>query len=145
MRGKDQYDLIGASILCFNKGETLAQNVEARGDILVTDELGIDAQRKLIKTFHALASGQKLRIEIESERPVRDLAFYTRQSPPPPMYCVGTVSYFDQNGMRRETGFCVRMDASGPRWVSAEKRRSAGGNILPTMLNLNGQHAHVDP
>jgi tetratricopeptide (TPR) repeat protein len=22
---------------------------------------------------------------------------------------------------------------------------SAGGNILPTMLNLNGQHAHVDP
>jgi hypothetical protein len=29
--------------------------------------------------------------------------------------------------------------------VSTRKRRSAGGNILPMMLNLNGQHAHVDP
>jgi hypothetical protein len=29
--------------------------------------------------------------------------------------------------------------------VGIRKRRSAGGNILPTMLNLNGQHAHVDP
>ena len=29
--------------------------------------------------------------------------------------------------------------------VGTRKRRSTGGNILPTMLNLNGQHAHVDP
>jgi hypothetical protein len=29
--------------------------------------------------------------------------------------------------------------------VGTRKRWSAGGNILPVMLNLNGQHAHVDP
>ena len=29
--------------------------------------------------------------------------------------------------------------------VGTRKRRSTGGNILPTMLNLNGQHARVDP
>jgi hypothetical protein len=29
--------------------------------------------------------------------------------------------------------------------VGIRKRQSAGGNILPMMLNLNGQHAHVDP
>src|SRR6516164_10284922 len=29
--------------------------------------------------------------------------------------------------------------------VGTRKRRSAGGNILPMMLNLNGEHAHVDP
>src|SRR5262249_16875287 len=27
--------------------------------------------------------------------------------------------------------------------VGTRKRRNTGGNILPTMLNLNGQHAHV--
>jgi tetratricopeptide (TPR) repeat protein len=29
--------------------------------------------------------------------------------------------------------------------VDTRKRRSTGGNISPTMLYLNGQHAHVDP
>ena len=28
---------------------------------------------------------------------------------------------------------------------SRHKEAADGGNILPTMLNLNGQHAHVDP
>jgi len=29
--------------------------------------------------------------------------------------------------------------------VGTRKRRSTGGNILPTMLYLNGQHGHVVP
>jgi len=29
--------------------------------------------------------------------------------------------------------------------VGTRKQRSTGGNILLTMLYLNGQHAHVDP
>jgi hypothetical protein len=29
--------------------------------------------------------------------------------------------------------------------VGTRKPRSTGGNILPTMLNLNGQHGRVDP
>ena len=29
--------------------------------------------------------------------------------------------------------------------VGTRKRRSTGGNNLPTMLNLNGQHGHIDP
>jgi hypothetical protein len=75
MPGVDEVDRIGASILCFNKGRSTAKSVEMRGHILVTDELGIDVQRPLIKTLAEVPSGMKLRFEVHSDRPVRELPY----------------------------------------------------------------------
>jgi hypothetical protein len=119
--GEEEVARIGASILCFNEGRTLALNVEARGEILSTANLEFDVQRALIKTFPEVASGKKLRFEVKSDYPLRDLV-HREQQKLPPMYCVGTVAYIDQNKTRRETGFCffVVVDAHGERWKSAK-------------------------
>jgi Ku70/Ku80 beta-barrel domain len=61
-----------------------------------------------------------------------------------------------QQNVDAETGEVTRLPRTTPtrclilrfcysEAVGTGKRRSAGGNILPMMLNLNGQHAHVDP
>ena len=120
-REEDDWGRIGASILCFNKGETAAINVEARGEILSAADLGIDVQRRVVKSFAEVSSGQKLRFEIESEWPIRELV-PRQQQKLPPFHCVGTVVYLDQNNRRRETGFCfvAKVDARGERWISAE-------------------------
>ena len=68
---QDQYDWIGASILAINKGPTPAMNVEVRGQIMPTVSPGIDIQRPLVKAFVKVASGEKLRVNIESNWQVR--------------------------------------------------------------------------
>jgi hypothetical protein len=126
--GKDEYDCIGASILCFNKGPTLAENVEIRGEIMATVMPEIDVQRPIVKFFAGVASGQKLRFDIKSEWQVRELAIRIRQHREKggvgaPFCCVGTIVYFDQNRVvdepvsRRETGFCFKliMSTNGER------------------------------
>jgi hypothetical protein len=120
MPGPDEYDLIGASILCFNKGRTSAEIVEARCEILSVAELNVDVMRRLVASFPEIASGMKLRFNVQSEWQIRELALRTRQNLPP-FRCVGTVSYLDRNKTRRETGFCfvLKMVAGGERWVSA--------------------------
>lgn len=118
--GEEEIDRIGASILCFNTGNAAAEDVQVRGDILVTDSLSIDVQRPLLNTIAELPSGIKLRFEVTSERPVRELPHLLKQATP---YCIGTVAYLDQNHMRRETGFCFiikEITAHGACWVSAE-------------------------
>jgi hypothetical protein len=118
--GEEEIDRIGASILCFNKGRAAAQNVEVRAHILVTNSLEIDVQRPLIKTFVEIPSGIKLRFEVKSERPVRELPHLLKLATP---YCIGTVAYVDQNQTRRETGFCFtikEITSGGACWVSAK-------------------------
>jgi len=118
--GGEEEDRIGASILCFNIGRAAAQNIDVRGDILVTHDLGIDIQRPLIKTFAEIPSGLKLRFEVRSDRPVRELGHLLKQATP---YCIGSITYLDQNQTRRETGFCFvikEIGSHGARWVSAE-------------------------
>ena len=118
--GEEEIDRIGASILCFNTGNAAAEDVQVRGDILVTDSLSIDVQRPLLNTIAEIPSGIKLRFEVTSERPVRELPHLLKQATP---YCIGTVAYLDQNHMRRETGFCFiikEITAHGACWVSAE-------------------------
>jgi hypothetical protein len=99
-----------------------------------TASLAIDAMRPLIQSFDELGSGQKLRFEVKSDWLVRELAYRQQQhieGKPisPPFYCVGTISYFDQNRIfdepsnRSETGFCFKLVLSGGRgecWISAE-------------------------
>jgi hypothetical protein len=124
----DKGDLLGASILCFNKGRTAAENVEVRGDILVTHKLGIDVQRRPVKNFPSVSSGQKMRIEIPSDRIIKELETFATvrrdivgAGQLPFVFCVGTISYFDQNKMRRETAFCylLTIDLFGERWDNA--------------------------
>jgi hypothetical protein len=122
-------DSLGASILCFNKGRTAAERVEVRAEILVTHKLEIDIQRRLIKEVPSVVSGQKMRIEMLSDRLVKELQAFVRTrrdmiavGNPPDVYCVGTISYFDQNKTRRETAFCCiwTLDPFGERWDSAK-------------------------
>jgi hypothetical protein len=124
----DNGDCLGASILCFNKGRTSAKAVEVRGDILITETLGIDIQRKVVKTFTSVASGEKMRIEIPSERILKGLNGFVRLRRDviatgrlPSAYCLGTISYLDQNETRRETAFCYlfTIDHLGERWDTA--------------------------
>jgi hypothetical protein len=118
--GEDDWDRIGAVILCFNIGEAPAKNVEARGEILPIADLPINVQRRLVKPFAVVASGEKFIFEINSDWLVREL-IQREQQGFPSFKCVGTIVYFDGNGTRRETAFCRQLDisASGERWISA--------------------------
>jgi hypothetical protein len=112
---------IGASILCFNVGESAAKNVEVRGEIFAGPRFAIDVQRPVVKTIPEVLSGQKLRAEINSDWRVVDVAAGRRQGIY--FYCIGWIAYWDESGHRRETGFCLRAEFSddGDRWASAGK------------------------
>jgi hypothetical protein len=106
---------IGASILCFNTGTNRARAVEARGEILVTWNLAVDVQRPLVGEFADVHGGTKLRFSVVSERALTDLVGDT-----PPAQCVGTLVYWDDSDVRRETGFCFILRLTHPpSWTSA--------------------------
>jgi hypothetical protein len=117
----DDNNLIGASILCFNVRESVAKNVEVRGQIFMGPNFAIDVQRPIVKTFPEVLSGQKLRAEVKSDWQVVHAAASSRTGIH--CHCIGWIAYWDENGLRRETGFCLRAEFSneGDRWVSAGK------------------------
>jgi hypothetical protein len=112
---------IGASILAFNIGESPARNVEVRGQIFMGDNFAVDVQRPVVKTFIEVLNGQKLRAEIKTDHRVVNAAAGMRTGLH--FYCIGWIAYWDENGHRRETGFCRRAQfgLNGDRWVSAGK------------------------
>jgi hypothetical protein len=112
---------IGASVLAFNIGESVAMNVEVRGEIFAGPRFAIDVQRPVVKTFPEVLSGQKLRAEIDSDWQVVHAAASQRTGIN--FYCVGWIAYWDESGQRRETGFCLQTEfgVDGDRWVSAGK------------------------
>jgi hypothetical protein len=112
----------GASILCFNVGESTAKNVEVRGEIFQGGGFSVDVQRPVVKEIAEVQSGQKLRVEFKSDWPATAIAAGPRQDRS--FYLVGWIAYWDGNELRRETGFCFRAQfdsAHGDRWVSAGK------------------------
>lgn len=115
------YPLIGASLLCFNIGESVAKNVEVRGQIYAGLGFAPDVMRPVVRKIDEVLSGQKLRAEIESKFPVWTAAAFNRTEIE--YYCLGWISYFDEHGQRRETGFCLRavFDGDRDRWISAGK------------------------
>jgi hypothetical protein len=116
----DDVNRIGVSILCFNIGESVAKNVEVRGQIFAGSNFAVDVQRPIVKTFPEVLSGQKLRAQIESDYPVVDVASGKRRGVD--YHCIGWIAYWDENGLRRETGFCLRAEFTDrDRWVSAGK------------------------
>jgi hypothetical protein len=118
----DELDRIAADLICFNIGESAATKVEVRGQILAGANFSIDVQRPIVKTVDEVLSGQKFRAEIKSDIPVQDVAMGKRTGID--YHCVGWIAYWDQNGLRRETGFCFRADLwdkLGERWASAKK------------------------
>jgi hypothetical protein len=113
---------LGASLLGFNRGESVAKNIEVRGQIFAGSNFAIDVQRPIVKTFSQVSSGIKLRAQIKSDIPIADALMGRRTGID--YYCLGWIAYWDENGQRRETGFCFRADLWGPageRWVSAGK------------------------
>lgn len=112
---------IGASILAFNTGESVAKSVEVRGEIFMGPRFAIDVQRPLVKRFDEVLSGQKMRAEITSEW--QTVMAATGKRTGIICYCLGWIAYWDENGQRRETGFCLHPEfgADRDRWVSAEK------------------------
>jgi hypothetical protein len=112
---------IGASILCFNVGESIAKNVEVRGEIFMGPRFAIDVQRPIVRRFPEVLSGQKFRAEMNSDWQVIYAAAGKRTGIH--CYCIGWIAYWDETGHRRETGFCFQTEFSneGDRWVSAGK------------------------
>lgn len=114
---------LGASLLGFNVGESTAKSVEVRGQIFSGSNFAVDVQRPVVKTFEQVVSGTKLRAEIKSDIPLTTAAMGKRTGID--YHCLGWIAYWDQNGLRRETGFCFRLDLwgadGGERWVSAWK------------------------
>jgi hypothetical protein len=112
---------IGASILCFNVGESVAKNVEVRGEIFMGPRFAIDVQRPIVRRFPEVLSGQKFRAEMNSDWQVVYAAAGKRTGIH--CYCIGWIAYWDETGHRRETGFCFQTEFSneGDRWVSAGK------------------------
>jgi hypothetical protein len=114
----------GASVLCFNVGESAAKEVEVRGQIFNGEGFAVDVQRPLITKVPRLESGDKLRFDVTSDWLAREIAAGPRQGRN--FYLVGWIAYRDGNGLRRETAYCLRADfgrVGGPddRWVSAGK------------------------
>jgi hypothetical protein len=108
-----EIDKIGAILLCFNKGRGAAINVEIRGTTMVSSTVpDAKIQRPIIKTVDSLGIGIKIWVEINTERAIQDLITSVH-----PIYFIGTISYFDKNGNRRETGFCHMFDANRGRWI----------------------------
>jgi hypothetical protein len=106
---------IGASLLCFNDGATRAKKVDARGDIIVDWKPEVDVQRGVIGTFEDVRGGTKLRFAVVSERTLGDIP-----ENGPLILCVGTIAYWDDSDVRRETGFCLRLRRDHkPSWTSA--------------------------
>jgi hypothetical protein len=96
--------------------------IEVRGQILAGANFSVDVQRPIVKTFDEVLSGQKLRAKIKSDIPIQDVAMGKRTGID--YHCIGWIAYWDQNGLRLETGFCFRADLwdkLGERWVSAGK------------------------
>jgi hypothetical protein len=118
---ENEWYLIGASLLCFNVGESIAKHVEVRGQIFAGANFGLDVQRPIVKVEEEVLNGQKLRAEIKSNYPVVDVASGKRRGVD--YFCLGWIAYFDENGHRRETGFCFRAEfgAHADLWVSAGK------------------------
>jgi hypothetical protein len=109
-----------ASLLCFNIGESVAKKVEVRGQFFCGSNFSVDVQRPVIKEFEAIKSGEKFRVETASDWAAVDVAAAPRQGIE--LYLVGTISYWDENELRRETAFCFRAQfGARDRWVSAEK------------------------
>jgi hypothetical protein len=108
-----EIDKIGAIILCINKGRGIAVNIDIRGTTIVSSTVpDAKIQRPIIKPINSLESGIKDWIEINTERAIQELITSVH-----PIYLIGTISYFDKNGNRRETGFCHMFDANRMRWV----------------------------
>jgi len=118
MQGEEHF--LGASLLGFNVGESVAKNVEVRGQIISGSNFAVDVQRPIAKTFSEVLSGQKLRAEIKSDIPIVTASMGHRTGTQ--YHCIGWIAYWDENGLRRETGFCFRaeiMDVPRERWVKA--------------------------
>ncbi len=81
----------------------------------------VDVQRPIAKKFDEVLSGQKFRAEVTSDWPVVNAA--AGPSTGIYCYCIGWIAYWDGNGLRRETGFCLQAEFSsdGDRWVSAKE------------------------
>jgi hypothetical protein len=109
---------LGASILAFNVGESVAKNVEVRGQIFMGPNFALDVARPIVKTIPEVSSGQKLRAEINSDCQVSYAAAARRTGVI--FYCIGWIAYWDESDQRRETGFCFQPEFSneGDRWVS---------------------------
>jgi hypothetical protein len=93
----------GASVLCFNVGESTAKNVEVRGEIFRGDGFAVDVQRPLIKKVARLESGDKLQFEVMSDWLASEVAAGPRQDQN--FYLIGWIVYYDGNELRRETAY----------------------------------------
>jgi hypothetical protein len=117
--GASELDHLGIVILCFNKGRGIANDVEVRAEIIVSNTIP-DAKimRKMSKpVIKSVAGGIKIWSELNSGRPIQEMLAFAHEAK---AYCVGTIVYFDENKSRRETGFCFRFATQGMRWINTE-------------------------
>jgi hypothetical protein len=102
----DVSNRLGASLICFNYGAATAKIIEIRGQIFTGANFALDVQRPLVKSFENVVSGEKFRADIDSGIPISTVAAGKRTGID--YHCIGWVAYWDENGLRRESGFCYR-------------------------------------
>lgn len=123
---------VGAELIYFNNGSTDAQIVEIACRITRRTfplQSGIwaagnpEAQQAV--PANKISGGGKGHIRVKSE-----IDLYTERgmqeaelgkvAPNRGIVCMGLIAYSDGRGVRRETGFCRRLDAVAERWVSVD-------------------------
>jgi hypothetical protein len=104
--GRDNARYIGANITYFNKGTVPANSVVITGKITViggTPEPGLQFL-EMVSSKDSVAPGGPYHVGINSQV-AEDTNPNSRPSLPS-VYCIGTISYEDSSGHRRQTGFC---------------------------------------
>jgi hypothetical protein len=119
----DGLQFIGASIWCFNRGKSIAVDVEVRSEITRTAAPTIGHLAGIVQTRSTtMQRGAKHQFYVESGIPLSEEAIRQigLKSDAPKMFCVGTISYSDEAGTRFETGFCQTFSAAEQTWQSAK-------------------------
>ena len=124
--GSAQGDMkVGAGIIYFNKGTTDAKIVDIKARITRSRfplQAGIVIHEKIPIRAEKIKGGGKDYIRIKS-----DLSLAQEKSVQHggdasngAAFCMGIIVYEDDRGVKRETGFCRRLDAVAERWIGAD-------------------------
>lgn len=116
---------VGAQISYVNKGRNSATIVEIRGRITNRTfplQSGIMHWEQHVVPTEKILTGRRgyIRISSQIDPDFERIRQRSDTNPRGHVICIGCIVYEDDRGVRRETGFCRRLDAIAERWVPIE-------------------------
>lgn len=115
----DNNGAIGASFTLVNTGVSAARITDISAMIVLSRDLrpGIQMPRKeLNKT---LVSGEPWIWAVFGDLTASIIVEKFNKPTDVPLWCMGRITYADQRGRKRETGFCRMYDVRGERWIKS--------------------------